>query len=369
MIFLIEYDRDQGRIVTIESFNNSDRESAEESRFARELDLNRRGIEHEVVLLEAASQEALRQTHLRYFEDMPDLIEIAKDKAFATGLYQGAQIVQQYMKDRYAIISEAEGKPENTGYKVGCIKRLWIRAYLWMQTLSKLNDPLDFQAISIGNRALLEILVDLILLHHDKTHEAAAKMFWWGESEKLKASEQIITFYAEQGLSVPDEYEAQEEFYKAKKSIIDSMRKTHWPGRKNATKHPERWTGNSNLFQDIERADQLYGSVVKTETGSTLIEYYRTQYRKMNWRIHSGVAGLGDPPAEAFYLICGFGFKWCADFAMLCTKITLTDLGFDLALANLQGEWESIKRKRDSVYIHELYKFHSRDSDARQVVS
>jgi hypothetical protein len=362
MIFLIEYDRDQGRMVTIESFNNSDRETAEESRFARELDLNRKGIDHEVVLLEAASEDALRQTHLRYFEDMPDLIEIAKSKALATGFFQGAQVVQHYMKDRYVLISEAEGKPEETGYKVGCMKRLWIRAYLWMETLAKLNDPLDFQAISIGNRALLEILVDLILLHPDKSHELAAKMFWWGESEKLKASEQIISFYADQGLTVPEEYEAQEVFYKTRKSIIESMRRAHWPQRKNATKHPDRWTGNSNLFQDIERADQLYGSVVKAEIGSTLVEYYRTQYRKMNWRIHSGVNSVLDPPAESFYLVCGFAFKWCADFAMLSTKITMTDFGLEASVADLELEWENIKRKRDSVYINELYKFHSSPS-------
>jgi hypothetical protein len=293
---------------------------------------------------------------------MPNLLEIAKSKAFATGLFQGAQVVQQYMKDRYELISDAEGKPEETGYKIGCLKRLWIRTCLWMQTLAKLNDPLDFQAISVGNRALLEILVDLILIHHDNTYEMAAKMFWWGESEKLKSSEQIVTFYTCQGLTVPIEYEAQEIFYKTKKSNIEEMRKTFWPERKNPEKHPDRWTGNSNLFQDIERADQIYGSVIKAEIGTTLVEYYRTQYRKMNWHIHSGVAGLSDPPAEAFYLICGFGFKWCADFAMLSTKIIMADFGLDVSVADLELEWESIKRQRDSVYIHELYKFHSSPS-------
>lgn len=362
MIFLIEYDRHQGRIATIKSFKESERKTAEEARLELERKLNLADNGNEVVLLEAASENALRQTHGRYFglnpEDLPNQMDIGNSKAFATGLFQGAQIVAQYMKDRYKFISEAEGISE-TGYKTGCIKRLWLRAYLWMQTLERMNDPLDFQAISVGNRVLLEILVDLILLHHDKSHELAAKMFWWGESEKLKASEQIVTFYAEKGLSVPDEFEAQEIFYKTRKSEIENMRRNLWPTRKNPTSHPDRWTGNRNLFQDIERADQLYGSVVEAEIGSALVEYYRTQYRKMNWRIHSGVASLGDQPAEAFYLICGFGFKWCADFAMLSTKITLADFELGGALGDLEHEWERIKRKRDYVYIQELYKFHS----------
>ena len=79
MIFLIEYDRDQGRLLTIESFNSADRETAEELRFARELDLNRREIEHEVVLLEAESEDALRRTHSRYFENLDELMSTHTD--------------------------------------------------------------------------------------------------------------------------------------------------------------------------------------------------------------------------------------------------------------------------------------------------
>ncbi len=63
-------------------------------------------------------------------------------------------------------------------------------------------------------------------------------------------------------------------------------------------------------------------------------------------------------PPEAFNLVCGFALKWCADFGMLCTKIILTDFGFDAALEGLKQEWENIKRQRDFVYAQELYKFH-----------
>jgi len=38
-----------------------------------ELELHRRGIKHEVVLLEAASEEAVRRTHRRYFESLDAL--------------------------------------------------------------------------------------------------------------------------------------------------------------------------------------------------------------------------------------------------------------------------------------------------------
>jgi hypothetical protein len=73
MIFLIEYDREEGRIVKIKSFRDSDRVRAEESRLDLELELNQKGINSEVVLLEAATEDALRKTHRRYFEDLSEL--------------------------------------------------------------------------------------------------------------------------------------------------------------------------------------------------------------------------------------------------------------------------------------------------------
>jgi len=75
MIFLIEYDRREGQIVTFRDFDDSQRREAEDSRLGIELDLNRQGIDHEVVLLDAASEEALRRTHRRYFEDLRQILE------------------------------------------------------------------------------------------------------------------------------------------------------------------------------------------------------------------------------------------------------------------------------------------------------
>jgi hypothetical protein len=77
MIFLIEYDRARGRIVNISNFKDSDREKAEESRLELELALNARRVDREIVLLEAESEEAVRKTHRRYFEDLSELTSIS----------------------------------------------------------------------------------------------------------------------------------------------------------------------------------------------------------------------------------------------------------------------------------------------------
>jgi hypothetical protein len=74
MIFLIEYERSKGAIVSFTGFDDGQSHSAEKARLEMELDLNRRGVEREVVLLEAENEEALRRTHRRYFEDLAQLV-------------------------------------------------------------------------------------------------------------------------------------------------------------------------------------------------------------------------------------------------------------------------------------------------------
>ena len=73
MIFLIEYERSRGEIVTLETFSDSERRMAAGTRLELEIRLNRNNVDHEVVLLEADSEEALRRTHRRYFENLTEL--------------------------------------------------------------------------------------------------------------------------------------------------------------------------------------------------------------------------------------------------------------------------------------------------------
>ena len=74
MWFLIEYDRNKGEIVTFKTFEDNKSVVAANARLELELGLNRTGIKHEVVLLEAENEAALRRTHRRYFESLTELV-------------------------------------------------------------------------------------------------------------------------------------------------------------------------------------------------------------------------------------------------------------------------------------------------------
>jgi hypothetical protein len=81
VIYLIEYDRESGKLVRIEEFVPTQRRQAEEKRLRVEIERLETGVSREVVLLEASSQDELRKTHRRYFECLDEMLT----QALATG--------------------------------------------------------------------------------------------------------------------------------------------------------------------------------------------------------------------------------------------------------------------------------------------
>jgi hypothetical protein len=76
VIFLVEYDRGRGLLLRFKSFEDSQKHEAEDERLNLELKGNQQGPEHEIVLLEAVNEAAVRRTHRRYFERIEELASI-----------------------------------------------------------------------------------------------------------------------------------------------------------------------------------------------------------------------------------------------------------------------------------------------------
>jgi hypothetical protein len=79
MWFLLNYDRQQGLIVTLTTFSDLQREQADEARLNLEVELSNENVEREIVLLEAEDEAALRKTHRRYFAKWDALARSASD--------------------------------------------------------------------------------------------------------------------------------------------------------------------------------------------------------------------------------------------------------------------------------------------------
>lgn len=77
MLFLIEHNRKRDEIVSMTTFEDADKEAAQETRLKLELCLNLTGVKNEIVLLDAATESALRRTHRRYFENLEELATVS----------------------------------------------------------------------------------------------------------------------------------------------------------------------------------------------------------------------------------------------------------------------------------------------------
>lgn len=77
MLFLIEYNRQRGEIVSMTTYTDNQREQVAEARLQLELRLRRDRAKQEVVVMEAANEEALRKTHARFFKSAQALLPTA----------------------------------------------------------------------------------------------------------------------------------------------------------------------------------------------------------------------------------------------------------------------------------------------------
>lgn len=276
---------------------------------------------------------------------MDNNTDIDKTNAFADGCYRGIPIVAEYLNSKESLLINGVLKRRGTKHRDDCLKLLFMRAKAWMQTLIKLNHGMDFQALGAANRALLEIVVDIYLLHHDKSDISGQKMFWWMKSELIKIDQIKINYYNTQNLHFSPIYQSIQNYITKNKSQVEKKRSEFW-----SSKHPKRWTGKSGLIDDIPDVDEYFGDEIKGDFGYTLTELYYTLYHICNWLIHSGIAGFSNMPPEFFELIGGLCYKYCADLGMLSTKVLLTDFGFVDVMDDFHREWDEIKTRREKVF-------------------
>jgi hypothetical protein len=275
---------------------------------------------------------------------MFDQVEINKAHKIAEKGFQNVELVCKFIDERYR--NSISGVQARSIFQVrdDSLIGLWHRSYSWIKSLSRLNQETDFQPITTANRALLEILIDMILLHNDKTNGLAETLFWWSQSEKLKVAECKIKFQQNNNIEIDSECQG---FITREGDEIRSNRKRIWNCE---NKHPNyrRWTQHDLAF-DVKEADKIYLSEIKKVLGTSLEEFYETKYRMMNWNIHSGVSAFWQySPAKFSY--DNFFYMWdSASFGVLCTRILMSDLGLDKTIPSYEKFYEDLLTARHDI--------------------
>jgi len=80
MLFLIQYDKHHGNVISIHEFEEAQRREAEKARAALELALCGEGSVYEVALLDAKALDDVRKTYPHYFKDAPEAVRSIIDR-------------------------------------------------------------------------------------------------------------------------------------------------------------------------------------------------------------------------------------------------------------------------------------------------
>ncbi|HET9954948.1 MAG TPA: DUF5677 domain-containing protein [Polyangiaceae bacterium] len=184
---------------------------------------------------------------------------------------------------------------------------LFLRVQAWLNSLSKLDEPGDFQAASAAARGIFETAIDMVLIQHQEG-QSVIKLMAWERSCKLK--------YAERHSAHSNELHVIE-FVRDNKRAILSERESTWGKNKNGKPiAPERWTGR-NLEQDAKAADAYVPK-------ASFVRFYSESYVPACWYVHgSGVVGILEVPAAFFPTLSALALHKVCVFGLVCTEYAL----------------------------------------------
>ena len=241
---------------------------------------------------------------------------MAEYELFARQGFEGTLVVENYLSD--LAIGMFRISPGELP-RLCVVKGLALRAVGFIQALARLDQIAHIQLSLSANRALLEVLVDLILISQSTSSEVLEKFEAWELSTQLKAALATITYIKERQGHLTELEEPLVNFTVNQESHIRELRRRFWPGKDGKGIHPNRWTG-SNLLIDVQEADRLQGTKLEW--------FYQTEYRRMNWLVHgstlAGFRGVNTAMLEAWY---GGSHSRASSFAMDVAKIVLEQLG------------------------------------------
>lgn len=216
-----------------------------------------------------------------------------------------------------------------------CIRQIplfwsYIRVHYWMSSLAKMNSVKDIQSVCTGTRSLLELAVDMVLLHRDPTDESALKIGAWAQSAQLKYLKQSHDFTRRRD-ATPATVPYDSHFIQHHQTNIEETRKRLWPSKSQTSRHPERWTGRRSLLEDVREADRVLAEEIRRFVRGGLEEFYECNYRRLNWFVHgSGYTGYSYYPylTQVLYLTCSTGHDDCVYLGLLCSHIYLKEIDF-----------------------------------------
>ncbi len=191
---------------------------------------------------------------------------------------------------------------------------LYYRSVGLCRSAIELKSVVHQQSLTAAERSVIELYVDMELVHRDAIPDAIAKVIAFGDWQKLKAARRMDKFFTDNtGLDTqPSKATVHRAFIANEEQRVVQLVAQLW----GAKAKPEHWS-RLNLIERSQRLDKDVEYLVMKD------------YDRRNFYVHTGLTGIFNISKENFEQLCMFALTLIGE----CMLKELVILGKELKLS------------------------------------
>lgn len=206
---------------------------------------------------------------------------------------------------------------------------LFYRALAYCKSAAVLNAPVHQQVLTGIERSMVELAVDMALVHHNVVPDALDLFLAFVRSQKLKSARRAAKFFDDHPEfdTTPSIADPQREFVAKKAAGIEADETRLWPGRM-----PQHWS----RLDLIARASKISPEFERLATDG---------YDIRNFSIHPGLAGVAGLEKSGFETLCMLALLNIGSCLHELLKMVIQEFRFYLVIDDC---WETLQRLDES---------------------
>jgi uncharacterized protein DUF5677 len=206
---------------------------------------------------------------------------------------------------------------------------LYYRSLGFCRTAIELKSVVHQQSLTSAARSVIELYIDMELVHRNIIADAIEKFNVFTDYQKLKAARRIDRFFGENpGLdNNPSKATVHREFIANNTARFETDVSRLWGRRAK----PEHWSG-CNLIERSQKLDKDAEYLVIKD------------YNRRNFSVHTGLAGVINLNPAAFESMCAFALNLIGDGMLSELHILGKELRLEQAIPHYSEVLEEIDR-------------------------
>jgi hypothetical protein len=215
----------------------------------------------------------------------------------------------------------------NPSQREQIVAGLYYRSIGFCRTACELKHVVHQQALTSAERSVIELFVDMALIHNNIVDKGVERFLAFTDSQKLKAARRMDAFYIKYPAldSNPSHAAPHRAFIVSDAARVEAERELYWGKDKNGKPiKPEHWSGMDLVTRSMKLGKE--------------IEYLVTKdYDRRNFSVHTGLAGFLNLSKENFEAMCAIALKLIGESMLSELHILGSELRLDQAIPNYQA--------------------------------